>query len=113
MKITDTGLTIAQTVARLYNASRVQGMGIFMQVDGDMSVQAAAEEVNTHTHSSMHGKTTSFDYLHGRTMKVWFEGDSSDFDPSLYDRDNGKGAAERAVKGEDSQKISGEKMTTE
>jgi hypothetical protein len=37
----------------------------------------------------------NFDYLHGRVMKVDLSGDS--FDPWLYDRDNGEGAASRAI----------------
>jgi hypothetical protein len=36
-----------------------------------------------------------FDYLHGRVIKTNFSGDS--FHPGLFDRDNGRGAAERAV----------------
>jgi hypothetical protein len=40
-------------------------------------------------------ETTRFDYLHGRVMKVDFSGD--EFDPRLYDRDNGIGAASLAV----------------
>jgi hypothetical protein len=41
------------------------------------------------------GKQTRFDYLDGRVLKVDLSGDS--FDPWLYDRDNGDGAAEEAV----------------
>ena len=37
-----------------------------------------------------------FDYLYGRVMKVDLSKDT--FDPFLYDRDNGQGAAERAIK---------------
>ena len=97
--ITDTNLTIAETVARLYNASDVRGMGFLNAKSDAMTVAAAQKEVDRHTYSSMHGSTTSFDYLHGKVMKVMFSGDSSDFDPLLYDRDNGNGAALRAVKG--------------
>jgi len=38
---------------------------------------------------------TDFDYLQGRPMKVDLSG--SEFDPRLYDRDNGEGAALRAI----------------
>ena len=38
---------------------------------------------------------TYFDYVRGRVMKVKLEGDA--FDPWLYDRDNGEGAAARAI----------------
>jgi hypothetical protein len=40
-------------------------------------------------------RQTDFDYLKGRVMKVNLSGD--EFDPWLYDRDNGQGAAERAI----------------
>lgn len=40
---------------------------------------------------------TTFDYLKGRVMKVDLKGD--DLSTSLYDRDNGEGAALRALKG--------------
>lgn len=36
-----------------------------------------------------------FDYLYGRVMKVNITHD--EFDPWLYDRDNGNGAAQRAI----------------
>lgn len=38
---------------------------------------------------------TYFDYLKGRVMKVDLCG--NEFDPWLYDRDNGRGAAARAI----------------
>ena len=41
---------------------------------------------------------TYFDYLKGRVMKIDLSGDS-ELDPRLYDRDNGAGAAERAIAG--------------
>ena len=36
-----------------------------------------------------------FDYLYGRVLKVWIKGD--ELDSRLYNRDNGEGAAERAI----------------
>jgi len=106
MTITNSGLTIAETVARLYNASRVQGMGYLQAKPGKMTAITAAEEVALHSrpvnwangaYSETPVNEISFDYLHGKVMKVRFIGDSSDFDPFLYDRDNGEGAALRAV----------------
>ena len=44
-----------------------------------------------------------FDYVQGRVMKVDLSGDS--FNPWLYDRDNGEGAAKRIV---DTLRITGE-----
>ena len=36
-----------------------------------------------------------FDHLHGRVMKVDINGD--EFDPRLFDRNNGEGSAEKAI----------------
>lgn len=38
----------------------------------------------------------SFDYLYGNILKIDLSGE--EFDPSLYDRDNGPGAAYTAIK---------------
>ncbi len=76
----------AQVLAALYNASRPQGMGFLQYKDGDMTAGQAAVLLK---------KSTYFDYLHGRVMKVRL--DRNDFDPRLYDRDLGDGAAMRAL----------------
>lgn len=81
------GLDKAAVLAALYNASKQQGMG-FLHTRGahDMSVAQAEEELE---------HTTYFDYLHGRVMKIDLKNDEvSTFG---YDRDNGEGAAERAI----------------
>lgn len=81
------GLDKAAVLAALYNASKQQGMG-FLHARGatDMTVAQAREEL---------AKRDYFDYLHGRVMKINLAGD--EVDTRLYDRDNGAGAAERAV----------------
>lgn len=78
----------AAVLATLFNNSKQQGMG-FLHARGKLplSKEEAAELLQQETY---------FDYLHGRVMKVDLSGDS--FDPWLYDRDNGSGAAERALK---------------
>lgn len=77
----------AEVLAKLYNRSRQQGMG-FLDAGGTqpMTVAEAAELLK-------HG--TDFDYLKGRVMKVNLSGDT--LEPELYDRDNGPGAAARAI----------------
>lgn len=77
----------AEVLAALYNNSKQQGMG-FLNPSGrePLPVEQARELLQ---------KTTSFDYLAGRVMKVNLSGDS--FDPWGYDRDNGQGAAARAL----------------
>jgi len=73
-------------LAALYNASRPLGMG-FMQFDPKPMQPDEATELLK--------QCTYFDYLKGRMMKVNLKG--STLDPALYDRDNGDGAAKRAI----------------
>ncbi len=81
------GRNKAEVLAKLYNASKVQGMGFLQAVDGQMSAYEAQKLLDE--------GQTYFDYLHGKVMKVDLSGDS--LDPWLYDRDNGEGAAARAL----------------
>ena len=87
MAISIAGIDKAEVLAALYNASRRQGMG-FMHARGatGMSVEEARELL---------AKTTYFDYLHGRGMKIDLTSDL--LEDWLYDRDNGQGAAARAL----------------
>ena len=81
------GLTPAQALAVLYNASRPQGMG-FLQYQPEPMTTEQAEELL--------GRTKYFDYLQGRVMKLSFK-DPAKIETWLYDRDNGQGAAQRAI----------------
>ncbi len=85
------GLNKAEVLAALYNGSRQQGMG-FMHARGaeGMTVEQASEEI-------ANNKSMYFDYLHGRVMKIDLSGD--ELDTELYNRDNGRGAAERIIAG--------------
>lgn len=76
----------AKVLAALYNASKPQGMGYLHFESNDMTEAQAASLLLDQQY---------FDYLKGRIIKVDLSGDS--FDPFLYDRDNGEGAAARAV----------------
>ncbi len=76
----------AEVLAALYNNSRPLGMG-FLQADvNDMTTEQAESILKDQTY---------FDYLKGRVMKVDLS--KEEFDPRLYDRDNGNGAAMIAV----------------
>lgn len=89
MTINIAGLDRAAVLATLYNNSRQLGLG-FLHARGALPMsngQAAAELA-----ANPHGY---FDYLHGRVLKVDLS--SETLDPCLYDRDNGQGAAARAV----------------
>ena len=88
------GLDKAAVLAALYNAAQAQGMG-FLQYDPK---PMTADEAGT-----ILAKTTYFDYLKGRVMKVDLSKD--EFMPDLYDRDNGRGAAQKVI---DTLKASGD-----
>lgn len=82
------GLSKPAVLAALFNASRQQGMG-FMDSRGakPMNEADAAKVIES---AGMY-----FDYLYGRVMKIAI--DTDDIETRLYDRDNGEGAAERAI----------------
>ena len=86
MEIDISGLDKAEVLMALYDRALVQGLGILDARPGGLP----KDEAEALLRSSPH-----FDYLHGRVMKVSLIGDS--FDPGLYDRDNGQGAAARAL----------------
>lgn len=71
----------------LYKDARVQGMGFIHARGNEMTLEEAG--------SLIEAQRGRFDYVHGRVLKV----DLNDalFDPRLYDRDNGHGAAQHAV----------------
>ena len=78
-------LNKAEVLAALYNNAKVQGMGIFQAVPGDMTIEEATEILD-----DSHAKY--FDYLKGRVMKISL--DKDEVETFLYNRDNGDGAAE-------------------
>ena len=80
------GYDKAEILAALYNNSRPLGKSALYFTPEDMTRDEAAALLE---------KTTHFDYLKGRVMKVQLKGD--DFAPWLYDRDNGQGAAQRVI----------------
>lgn len=82
------GLSKPAVLAALFNASRHQGMGFLDERGAQPMTEAAAAEV-------IKSSGMYFDYLYGRVMKIGIDGD--DIETRLYDRDNGPGAAERAI----------------
>ena len=80
----------AEVLAALYNASKQQGMG-FLHARGqtEMTKDEAAAEI-----AARNSDEPYFDYLHGRVMKVRL---ADTLETWLYDRDNGEGAAARAL----------------
>ena len=76
----------AAALAALYNNSQPLGMGILHYTPEVMTEEEAAQLLEKYKY---------FDYLKGRVMKVRI---GDDIDPRLYDRDNGEGAAEAALR---------------
>lgn len=81
------GIDKEEVLCALYNASKVQGMGIFLSAGIPMQVAEAKMLLE-------HNK--SFDYLHGKVMKIDLS-DDKQFEEWLYDRDNGIGAAQKVI----------------
>ena len=80
-------LTKAEVLCALYNNARCQGFGFLHFNPEDMTIEQAEELLQT---------TTDFDYLYGRVLKVNLSNEEG-FEEWLYDRDNGTGAAQRAL----------------
>ena len=87
----------AEVLAALYNNSRQQGMGFMHSHESaGMTKEEAAKEIEAAKREDREGNVRIyFDYLHGRVMKSDIGGDT--YEPWLYDRDNGQGAAARAL----------------
>lgn len=90
------GLDKAEVLAALHAGSRALGMGIFHE-RGGLTVEECRAILAGERGDVDYGGGMYFDYLRGRVMKVDLSGD--EFSPRLYDRDNGAGAAERAISG--------------
>jgi hypothetical protein len=80
-------LSKAEVLAALYNASKPLGLGWLQATLQPMTTQEAQTILDQ--------GQTYFDYLKGRVMKIDLSGDT--LTPRLYDRDNGQGAAARAL----------------
>lgn len=81
------GKSKAKVLKALYDHSHVQGMGFLQAVpEGTVTIERCEKLLK---------ETTYFDYLYGRVLKVDLSG--NEFEERLYDRDCGRGAAQRAV----------------
>lgn len=81
------GLNKAEVLKALYDHSHVPGYGFLQAVPNDFVTVKHCEELLQ--------RGTRFDYLYGKVLKVDLSDD--EFDERLYDRDNGLGAARRAI----------------
>lgn len=82
-----TGLPKVEVLQALYKNAKPLGMGMLHFVPGPMPQEEAQAMIDE--------GQTYFDYVNGRVMKVDLSRD--ELDPRLYDRDNGEGAAEKAL----------------
>lgn len=81
------GLTKAEVLCALYNNAKCQGYGVLHFRSGDLNIEEAEHLISLATY---------YDYLYGRVLKIDLSGDEA-FEEWLYDRDNGEGAAQRAI----------------
>lgn len=88
------GLNKADVLATLYNNSRPLGMGFIHYTPEPMMKSEAQKLLDDYPQCG--DNQIYFDYLKGRVMKVDLTSDT-EFDECLYDRDNGEGAAQRAI----------------
>lgn len=91
------GMDKAEVLLALWQASQMQGMSFLgFLASGELTLEQAQWEVQERKHIGFDGKDSIyFDYLNGKVMKVDLGQD--EFDSRLYDRDNGEGAAQRAI----------------
>ena len=85
----DVGLDRYEVLCALYNCSHPLGMGLLHYTPGPLALEEAHELLDGYDYA---------DYVKGRVIKVKLPQDAESFDPRLYDRDNGDGAALAALK---------------
>lgn len=88
------GLDKVEVLLALYHQSNYQGLGVVEAFSG-LTREKAAEAVAHHAANPRFGEVIYFDYVCGRVIKC--EIGEDELDPRLYDRDNGEGAAARAL----------------
>jgi hypothetical protein len=86
MELNIAGLDKAQVLKALYDNAKPQGMGFLHYQPDPMDIEEAKILVQDNTY---------FDYVKGRVMKVNLLRDT--LRCAAYDRDNGEGAAQRAL----------------
>lgn len=82
------GLDRYEVLCALYNKSKPLGLGMLFFTPGQLSLVEAHEQLDGYDYA---------DYVKGRVIKVKLSEGSVSFSPRLYDRDNGEGAALRAL----------------
>jgi hypothetical protein len=79
-----------EALCALFNNAKTQGLGALHYVPSHfLSLEKAQLRLN---------KSSYVDYLEGRVIKVNFIKGAEELDCTLYDRDNGEGSAEKAIR---------------
>lgn len=92
------GLDKAEVLLALWEGSQIQGISFLGLYNKTMSLDEAKKEVEEKIEiEEKEGREGNlyFDYVNGKVIKCDISKD--EFDPWLYDRDNGEGAAEKAI----------------
>ena len=82
------GLDRYEVLCALYNKSKPLGLGMLHFTPGPLSLAEAHELLDGSDYA---------DYVKGRVIKVKLPDPAESFNPYLYDRDNGEGAALAAL----------------
>ena len=90
-------LTREQAVCALYNKAKVQGLGILHSSMKNMTLEEAKAILAKGDTECGRCHATYLDYVKGRVIKIKFYSDTTEINEALYDRDNGQGAAQRAI----------------
>ena len=100
------GIPRAELLVELYNQASPLGLGFLQARAEAMNIGQAQALIDGNEVESDYGglhpnqdrhpdKPVSFDYLYGRPLKITLNG--NELNPWAYDRDQGQGAAQRAV----------------
>ena len=89
------GLSKAVVLAALYNNAAPMGMGWLISMMGGRQPMRGVTEEEAAEWLAIQ-KDLRFDYIQGRPIKVDLSNDDG-FEEWLYDRDYGRGAAQRAI----------------
>ena len=87
-------LRLDEVVLALYRGTRPVGLG-FIHNKNDLSIDDVRKELADRMETRP--KLLHIDYFFGRPLKVSLHLDDEVFDPRLYDRDAGSGAAACAI----------------
>lgn len=91
------GIDEVDLIHALYHGTRALGMGR-LHDRGNLDVSEVRLRLGAHIDEQRAaGELLFLDYFHGRPLKLALDLKTKTFNPGLYDRDAGQGAAEKVV----------------